>query len=40
MRSFKLWSLLALLGSLLHPAAARASFEDDLARVVTFGGIL
>jgi hypothetical protein len=38
--SFKLLSLLALLGSLLHPAAAHASFEDDLLRVVTFGGIL
>jgi hypothetical protein len=39
-RSFKLGSLVALLGSLLHPAAAPASFEDDLVRVVTFGGIL
>src|SRR5262249_48686941 len=39
-RSFKLGPLLALLGSLLHPATARASFEDDLRHVVTFGGVL
>ena len=38
--SFKLGWFLVLVGSLLRPAAALASFENDLRDVVTFGGIL